>query len=151
MSRAGKEPAEDVKRAIGHAIEVAGLKKREIRMFKSPGLHGRIVMGSASPADWPHELPAVSLLVVVGFDGSIGDIDIRCTATDGDPLMEVYNAPHLQRCSCQLADLPVTLKEVWVARRGVIARLAAGELPPIFDGKWTWELAPQGFLNEPNE
>jgi hypothetical protein len=140
LTRAGKEPAEDVKRAIRRAVELAGLEMREVRMFKSSELDGRIVLGAASPAGWPHELPAISLLAVVGFDGSIGEIDIRCAASDGDPLMETYSAPHVQRCHCRLPDLPTTLKEVWVARREVIARLEAGEAEPIFDGKWNWAI-----------
>jgi hypothetical protein len=143
LTRAGKEPAEDVKRAIRRAIEVAGLEAREVRMFKSSGSDSRIVVGTASPAGWPHDLPAIELLAQVGFDGSVGEVDIRCAATDGDPLMEVYNAPHVQHCHCRLADLPVTLKEVWVARREVISRLAAGETPPIFHGRWNWTLVPQ--------
>ena len=140
MTLAGKEPAEDAKRAIRRAIELVGLEVREVRMFKSTRLDGRIVLGAASPAGWPHDLPAITLLTVVGFDGSIGEIEIRCAATDGDPLMEVYSAPRIQQCKCRLADLPTTLKEVWVARREVIARLEAGEAEPIFDGKWTWAI-----------
>ena len=138
MTHAGKEPAEDVKRAIRRAVELAGLKAARIAMFKSTEADGRIVLGAASAADWPHELPALELWAVVGFDGTVGEVEIRCAATDGDPLMEMYNAPLLQRCNCRLADLPVTLKEVWIARREVIARLEAGESPPIFDGKWNW-------------
>lgn len=138
MTHAGKEPADDAKRAIRRAIELVGLEVRELRMCKSTRLDGRIVLGAASPAGWPHDLPAITLLAVVGFDGSIGDIEIRCAATDGDPLMEMYSAPRVQQCSCQLADLSTTLKEVWVARREVIARLKAGEAEPIFDGKWNW-------------
>ena len=140
MTRAGKEPAEDVKRSIRRAIELAGLEVRDIRMFKSPGLDVRTVLGAASPAGWPHELPAIGLCAVVGFDGTIGEIEIRCAATDGDPLMQTYSAPHVQGCNCQLAELPTTLKEVWVARREVIARFQAGEAAPIFDGKWSWEV-----------
>ena len=34
----------------------------------------------------------------------------------------------------------MTLKEVWAARREVIARVEEGEKPPIFDGKWSWKL-----------
>ena len=146
MTRAGKEPAEDVKRAIRRAIELAGLEVREVRMLKAPGLDGRIVLGEASPAGWPHDLSAIELLARVGFDGSIGEIELRCGATDGDPLMEVFRAPHVQRCTCRLADLPTTLKEVWVARREVIARLQAGESEPIFDGKWTWAI---GMKDQP--
>lgn len=141
MTRAGKEPAEDVKRAIHRAIELAGLEVRDLRMLKSVGQEGRIVLGAASPAGWPHDLPPIALYAFVKFDGSIGEIDIQCGATDGNPLMEVFTAPHVQQCKCRLADLPKTLKEVWVARREVIARLAAGEAAPIFDGKWSWTVA----------
>ena len=86
---------------------------------------GRIVVGAASPKGWPHDAPAIGLLAVIGFDGSIGEIEIRCAATDGDPLMETFSAPHIRQCSCQLTDLPTTLKEVWVARREIIARVEA--------------------------
>ena len=140
MTRAGKEPAEDVKRAIRRAIELAGLEVAELRMFKSTRLDGRIVVGAASPAGWPHDPPAIGLRAVVGFDGSIGEIEIRCAATDGDPVMEMFNAPYIQQCNCRLANLSTTLKEVWVVRREVIARLRAGESAPIFDGKWKWAI-----------
>jgi len=138
LTRSGKEPAEDVKRAIRRAFELAGLEVQELRMFKSSTLQGRIVLGAACPAGWPHESPAISVMALVGFDGSMGDIEIRCPATNGDPLMEAFLAPRIQDCNCRLSDLPVTLKEVWAARSAVIARLEAGETEPIFDGKWDW-------------
>ena len=138
MTRAGKEPAEDVKRAIRRAIEFAGLEVREVRMFKTEGLNGRFVLGGANPAGWPYETPAVSFMAVVGFDGAVGEVEVRCSASDGDPMMNLYTAPNLQKCSCRLDDLPATLKEVWVSRREVIARMKAGEAEPIFDGRWTW-------------
>ena len=142
MTRAGREPAEDVKRAIRRAIELAGLKSPDVRMFKSAGAESRVVLGTANPAGWPHDLPAIEMSVLVGFDGSVGEVEIRCAATDGDRLLEVFHVPVLQHCSCPLADLAVTLKEVWVARREVISRLAARESPPIFDGRWNWALVP---------
>ncbi|MHB1038543.1 MAG: hypothetical protein ACYC35_29110 [Pirellulales bacterium] len=146
MTHAGKEPAEDAKRAVRRAIELAGLEVREVRMFKSTGLEGRIVLGAASPAGWPHDLPAIELFVAVGFDGAVGEVEIRCAATDGDPLIGVFTAALVQCCRCQLAELPTTLKEVWVARREVIARLEAGEAAPIFDGKWNWTIPREPSL-----
>ena len=146
MTRAGREPAEDVKRAILRAIEFAGLEVSEVRMFKTEGLNGRFVLGGANPAGWPYETPAVSFMAVVGFDGTVGEVDVRCAASDGDPLMDLYIAPNLQKCSCQLDDLPATLKEVWVSRREVIARMKAGEAAPIFDGKWNWTIAMKDLL-----
>jgi hypothetical protein len=138
LSRAGKEPAEDVKRAVRRAIKLAGLEVQTVRMLKSLGADGRLVLAAASPVGWRYESPAIGLHVMVRFDGTVDAIQISCTATDGNPLMEVFVAPHLQGCSCRLADLAATLKEVWVARREVIARFQAGEAGPIFDGKWNW-------------
>ena len=76
-----------------------------MRMFKSPGLDGRIVLGAASPAGWPYDLPAIGLFAVVGFDGAVGEVEIRCAASGGDPLMEVFTAPRVQRCQCRLAEM----------------------------------------------
>ncbi len=140
MTRAGKEPAEDVKRAIRRAIELAGLQVREIRMSKIREMESRAIRAAASPAGWPHELPAVGLHTMVGFDGSIGEIDIRCAATDGCPLLEMLTAPHLQQCCCSLSELTTTLKEVWIARRDVIERMKLGEADPIFAGRWNWAI-----------
>ena len=53
MTRAGKEPAEDLKRAIRRAVELAGLEVHGASMFKSPALDGRIVRVEVSPAGWP--------------------------------------------------------------------------------------------------
>ncbi len=52
MTRSGKEPAEDVKRAFRRAIKLAGLKAHRVEMFKTEGSGGRIVMGSANPEGW---------------------------------------------------------------------------------------------------
>ncbi len=55
-------------------------------MLKSTEAEGRIVLGAGSlPAG--HDLPAIELWAVVGFDGAVSDVEIRCAATDGDPLM----------------------------------------------------------------
>jgi hypothetical protein len=144
LTSAGKEPAEDAKRAFRRAIELAGLDVHEVRMLKSEGLNGRMILAAGKPPKWPHDLPAIEMVAVVGFDGVTGEVEIRCAATDGDPVLETFNAPLLQHCSCPLASLPTTLKEVWIARREVISRLKAGESPPIFDGKWSWKMASMG-------
>ena len=138
MTRAGREPAEDAKRIFRRAIEFAGLKPHEVRMYKMHQIQGRLIHGTAFPEGWPHEIPAIEMITVVRFDGAVDEVQIRCCATDGDPLMETFRAPHVQQCSCDLAELPMTLKEVWAARCEVVARLAQGEVPPIFDGRWNW-------------
>ena len=140
MTRAGKEPAEDVKRTFRRAIEFAGLEIQQVRMYKMPAMECRAIHGTAVPEGWAHENSAIELLAKVGFDGSISEVEIRCPATDGDPLIELFRAPRLQNCRCDLAAASTTLKAVWAARREVIRRLEAGEMPPIFDGKWIWAL-----------
>ena len=138
MTRAGKEPAEDAKRAIRRAIELAALQVKEMRMFKLPESQVRFVTGTATPDGWPHKLPAVEVRATVGFDGSIDRVTVHCGASDGDPMAELWIAPRVQQCDCDLEDLPRTLKEVWVARREVMAKFKAGVKGPIFDGKWKW-------------
>jgi hypothetical protein len=83
----------------------------------------------------------MEMMAVAGFDGAVGEVEIRCAATEGDPLMEVFRAPNVQQCHCSLADFSKTVKEVWVARRQVIARMKTGETPPFFEGKWNWATA----------
>ena len=94
-------------------------------------------MGTANPDDWPHELPAVEVRTTVGFDGSVDRVTVHCGASDGDPMAELWTAPHVQQCDCDLADLPRTLKEFGLpaVRYGEVQRGVKG---PIFDGRWKW-------------
>ena len=149
MTRAGKERAEDVKRAFRRAIELAGLRAESVRMHKRSAAGVRMVLGTTNPEGWPHKTPALSLIAHVGFDGAVGTVEIQCSASDGDPVLELFRAAKLRQCHCDLADLDTTLKEVWAARREVMARLADGETPPIFDGKWHWAIVDHmDFLSD---
>jgi len=114
-------------------------------------IQGRLIHGTASPEGWPHDIPAIEMLTTVRFDGTVDAVQIRCGASDGDPLMEAFRAPHVQQCYCDTVDLPITLKEVWAARREVVARLEHGEMPPIFDGKWKWETTGDLLLPDVDE
>ena len=141
MTRAGKEPTEDLKRAFRRAIEFAGLDVCTVRMAKMDQSDGRWVVGTAKPAWWKHELPAIEVSVVVKFSGEVGPVDIRCAACDDDPIAHAFDAPRLQHGHCSLAELPQVLKEVWAARGSVLQRWKNGERPPFQDGRWTWEQA----------
>ena len=140
MTRAGREPTEDVKRAFRRAIEFAGLEVCTVQMVKMNEHGGRLVLGGARPGWWKHELPAVEISALVKFNGEVGPVDIRCAACDDDPVAHVFDAPRLQDCRCNLTDLPQTLKEVWAARDSVLQRRKNGECLPIHDGRWTWQL-----------
>jgi hypothetical protein len=139
MTRAGKEPAEDVKRAFRRAIEMVGLKAHRVEMFKTERSSGRIVMDSANPEGWPHECPAISMSTLVNFSGEVGRVDIRCAATDEEHLLNALSARTVRACSCELDDLPATLKAVWAERQLIIAMGKQGKLTSAFVGRWTWE------------
>ena len=47
QNRAGREVAEDAKRAVRRAIRFVGLEEHEVRM----------VLGGGKPEGWPYELP----------------------------------------------------------------------------------------------
>lgn len=140
MIRAGKEPAEDVRRAFVRAIELAGLKVDRVRMFTGQSVAGRFIMGTAKPESWTHESPALGLQTFVDFTGEIGKVEIRCIATDADPLMNVFAAPTLRHCSCELESLPETIQAVWAERRLVIDWVQQGERDSRFVGRWVWEV-----------
>jgi len=139
MTRAGKEPAEDAKRAFARAIKHAGLVVRRVEMFKGGNTPGRFVFGTANPEGWAQESPAVELRTFVDFAGEIGPVEIRCSATDDDHVMNVFNAPTLRDCSCELAALPETLDAVWQERQVVLVWVKQGEPNSRFVGRWVWE------------
>ena len=139
MIHAGKEPAEDTKRAFVRAIELAGLKVHRVQTFTSQGMPGRFILGTANPAGWPHESPAIEMQMFVSFTGVTGQVEIRCIATDGEPLMNALSALILQHCSCNLGDLPETLQAVWNERRLVIDQGRQGRHNKGFVGRWIWK------------
>ena len=142
MIRAGKEPAEDVKRAFVRAIALAGLQVHRVQMFQGAGVAGRFVMGSANPDGWAHECPVIGMHSFVDFTGEISAVAIRCSATDQDPLMNVFLAPTIRDCSCALENLPETLQAVWAERQVVIDWVTQVKLASRFVGRWVWE-APE--------
>ena len=139
MTRAGKEPAEDVKKAFRRAIELAGLKAHRVKMFKTEGSGGRIVMASANPGGWPHNCPGIEMSTLVDFNGGVGRVDIRCAASDEDHLLSAFSARTVRACFCKLKDLPATLKAVWAERQLIIDLVKQGKLTSAFVGRWTWE------------
>jgi len=150
MTKAGREPTEDVKRAFRRAIEFVGLEVWKVRMIKTDEHGGRWVVGWAKPEWWKHDSPAVEIQTFVKFSGKVETVEIRCMACDDDPVAHALDAPHVQDCCCGLAELPQVLKEVWAARGSIVQRWKDGECPPIYDGRWTWEQAdPSPGIDEP--
>ena len=144
MTRAGREPAEDVKRAFRRAIQSAGLKVCQVQMNKSPYGDCRLVMGQAEPEGWPHESPAVTMHTAVDFTGEVHPVQIQCDAGDEDCPADFWNLPIVQNCSCQLEDLSETLKALWAERQVVVDLLKQGVLTLPFTGRWVWSVPNMG-------
>src|SRR5438876_11522291 len=86
MTRAGREPAEDVKRRLVAASQEVGLTETKASMHLLAEAGARIIHVAASFPDWPYESPTVALMVRISVEGAWPDfIDIRCCATEGDP------------------------------------------------------------------
>ncbi len=78
MSRAGREPAEDVKRRMAQACRAAGLRVRVARMYLDPAQRQRLIMVGASPMGYAPEEWLISLFAMVGVDGNwSGTVDVR--------------------------------------------------------------------------
>jgi hypothetical protein len=117
MNRAGREPAEDVKRRMMHASEEAGLKVSTGRMYLSKEAGVRVILVCASVPEWPYERPMLNLLTTVGIDGQwSGKVDIRCAAAEDNPIMEFWNTPTLRGrnavpLNCLVGELRETVEE----------------------------------------
>ena len=124
MTRAGREPAEDVKRRLVSACQEVGVvvTNATMRLLQSGG--ARLVYVGASLPDWPYETPTIGLMASVPVTGRWPEtIDIRCCATEGDPaltfgpwLKSRMNAPFAEH----IEQLHATLEE----REQVIAAIA---------------------------
>jgi len=137
MTRAGREPTEDVRRRVRAACKEAGLTATSANFFLADNRRYRIVMARASLPEWPHEAPTVEIFVVVKTNGDVSRASIRCRASDGDPLMTMWTTPLITDCTVPLEDLADALVKVLEERRTVIELMAAGEDPP-FVLRWTW-------------
>ncbi|KPK50427.1 MAG: hypothetical protein AMK72_02305 [Planctomycetes bacterium SM23_25] len=80
MTKAGREPTEDVKRAFRRAIEFVGLEVWKVRVIKTDEHGGRWVVGWAKPEWWKHDSPAIEIQMFVKFSGKVETVEIRCMA-----------------------------------------------------------------------
>ena len=85
------------------------------------------------------------MITLVSFSGKVGRVEIRCAATDEDHLLSAFSARTVRACSCELEDLPATLKAVWAERHLIIDLEKQGKLTSAFVGRWTWEAPESSF------
>ena len=104
MTKAGREPTEDVKRAFRRAIEFVGLEVWKVRMIKTDEHGGRWVVGWAKPEWWKHDSPAVEIQTFVKFSGKVGMNAARVRASWLDERLAGLRAPLFITHAWQEAD-----------------------------------------------
>ena len=95
MTRAGREPAEDLKRRLAAACREVGLEvtKAQTRLMREH--RARFVVVCASLPGWRHEIPMVTDQTWVKTTGEISPVEVFCQATDveEDPLTSTFTKP----------------------------------------------------------
>jgi hypothetical protein len=85
MNRAGREPAEDVKRRIVAACKQAGLTVLLARMYLRHDQNDRVICVEAARPDRPYEQCSISIMTIVTMAGGwSGKLDVRCAACEKD-------------------------------------------------------------------
>ena len=83
----------------------------------------------------------------IDFKRSIGSVEIRCSANDEDRIMNVYRAPTVRDCSCELENLSEILAAVWKERQIVLDWVKRVDRESRFVGRWVWA-PPVGPLGD---
>ena len=140
MSRAGREPAEDLKRRLVAACQEVGLTVRSANMFLLKDRNVRVINVDAIPEDWPHESPMASVMANITINGQWdGNVDVRCCATDDNPLFGT--TPWMKgRFKIALAELVDQLRETLDEREKVIAAIKCGIDGPYRFKRSVWEV-----------
>jgi len=141
MNRAGREPAEDVKRRIVAACHAAGLRVKTARMYLRKFQRDRIVLVAASPVDWSAERPMVTILTTVGMCGQwSGEVDVRCSAGKDEPVVKFWDIPVMQgRNTVPMHELSRQLCETMEEREQVVAAMRLGVSGPYTFERSRWQ------------
>ena len=79
MSRAGREPAEDVKRRLVAACQEVGLMIGNANMHLIKEAGARVIHVGASLPGWPHDTPMMSVSSLSGAAISVRPSSSPCT------------------------------------------------------------------------
>ncbi|MBC8874712.1 MAG: hypothetical protein H8E44_35190 [Planctomycetes bacterium] len=140
MSRAGREPAEDVKRRFVTACQEVGLDIQSANMIRNRDDGSRLILVGAVPSGWAHDTPMLSLMTNVSSSGDwTRTVDVRCVATDEDPA--TAQAPWMQgRGEVPLGELIEQLRETLAEREQVMAAIKAGQRGPFEFQRSVWKI-----------
>ena len=139
MSRAGREPAEDVKRRLVAACQEVGLTVTSARMHLNKEAGARVVHVEGKIAGWLHEVPTLSILATVKETGDWPkSVGIRCVGSDEDPVM--LSGPWMKgRSEVVFDELIEELQETLKERDMVVAAVKLGVAGPYKFERSAWE------------
>lgn len=140
MSRAGREPAEDVKRRFVAACQEVGLDIQNANMIRNRDDGSRLILVGAIPPEWAHGTPLLTLMTSVSSSGDWTEaVDVRCVATDEDPA--TAQAPWMRgRSAVPLGELIEQLRETLAEREQVMAAVKAGRRGPFEFQQSVWKV-----------
>ncbi len=141
MSRAGREPTEDVKRRLVHICREAGLKVTTARMYLRRDQGDRLVLIGATRDHLRDARWIVSIITVVGTNGDWnGEVDIRCSISPEDLLVQAGSCLVMRgRNAIPFEDLKRQLRETLDEREQVLAALNIGVEGPYTFRRARWE------------
>ena len=139
MTRAGREPAEDVKRRLVAACQEVGLVVKSATMHLSNAVGARLIHVDASLPEWPYEVGMLSVMAIVRIDGSWPEtVDIRCIASRQNPVM-VFGPWMQGRSRIPFGDLIKELQATLAEREQVIALADSGVAGPYVFENSVWK------------
>ncbi len=140
MRRAGREPAEDVKRRLVAACQEVGLTIQSANMIRQPHDGSRVILVGATPDGWPFDTPMLTLTAEVSARGDwTRTVDVRCVATEDDT--HPGNSPWLQgRGEVPLSELIEQLRETLAERAQVLASVKQGDRGPFVFARSVWKI-----------
>ena len=139
MTRAGREPAEDVKRRLVAACQEVGLTVTSARMHLIKEAGARVVHIEGKVTGWPHEVPTLSILASVKETGDWPEsVGIRCVGSDDDPAM--LSGPWMKgRNEVAFGELIEELQETLKEREMVVAAVKSGVPGPYKFERSVWK------------
>jgi len=143
VNRAGREPAEDLKRTISTAFEEVGLKVYTASMTLSTERGYCLINVDGADPNWPHSMPYLAVMAFIGMDGGWSEaVEFRCSAAEDE--YGLHGAFLMDRRRVPLHDLIEELRDTLHEREVVLAGLKAGIKPPFKFANATWATASPG-------
>jgi hypothetical protein len=140
MLRAGREPAEDIKRRIVSSCRAAGLEIQSACMRLYHDRSTRVIQVDAYAADGRFRSSILEITALVTTNGDWSHtVDVRAAAAEDDLAANVWKVPVLRgRETVPMADLVEQIVKTLEEREQVVAARKMGiEGPYIFE-RSTW-------------